>query len=81
MNLARKLSSLIIACASLMGQAEPVLNDARFTDLMARLAPDPKSRWRSIPWRIDLLAARNEAAIANKPLFVWAMDGHPLGCT
>jgi len=37
--------------------------------------------WRSIPWRIDLLAAQAEAAEQRRPLFVWAMDGHPLGCT
>ncbi len=37
--------------------------------------------WRTIPWNIDLLAAQKTAADEHKPIFIWAMDGHPLGCT
>jgi hypothetical protein len=59
----------------------PPLDDARFTKLQASLTPAEDVTWRRIPWRIELLAAQREAAQQNKPLFVWAMDGHPLGCT
>jgi hypothetical protein len=34
-----------------------------------------------MPWRTDFAAARAEANPAGKPLFLWMMDGHPLGCT
>ena len=38
--------------------------------------------WKdSIPWRTDLWQARQEAAAAGKPIFLWEMDSHPLGCT
>ncbi len=37
--------------------------------------------WRTIPWKIDLLDAQRTAAAGGKPIFIWAMDGHPLGCT
>jgi hypothetical protein len=37
--------------------------------------------WRTIPWKISLLEAQNLAARERKPIFIWAMDGHPLGCT
>jgi hypothetical protein len=37
--------------------------------------------WRTIPWKISLLEAQNLAAKEKKPIFIWAMDGHPLGCT
>ena len=37
--------------------------------------------WQKIPWKIDLLAARRKAAREDKPIFLWEMDGHPLGCT
>jgi hypothetical protein len=38
--------------------------------------------WKdSIPWRTDLWEARREAAAAGKPIYLWEMDGHPLGCT
>ncbi len=37
--------------------------------------------YRLIEWKSDLLAARTEAKATGKPLFLWVMDGHPLGCT
>jgi len=37
--------------------------------------------WQKIPWRIDLWQARKEAARTGKPIYLWEMDGHPLGCT
>ncbi len=37
--------------------------------------------WRTIPWKISLLEAQKVAALEKKPIFIWAMDGHPLGCT
>ena len=37
--------------------------------------------WRTIPWKISLIEAQNIAAREKKPIFIWAMDGHPLGCT
>ena len=40
-----------------------------------------EEKWLHIPWRRDLLAARAEAEKAGKPLFLWIMDGDPLGCT
>jgi hypothetical protein len=41
----------------------------------------PDETWRTIPWQTDLLAAQRLAVAESKPLFIWAMDGHPLGCT
>ena len=37
--------------------------------------------WRTIPWKTALLDAQETAAREAKPIFIWAMDGHPLGCT
>ncbi|MFT4512196.1 MAG: hypothetical protein ACI89X_001300 [Planctomycetota bacterium] len=74
----------LLLVAGLSAQAKlpsPPLDQARFTDLQALLTPAEDATWRRIPWRIELLAAQREAAKQNKPLFVWAMDGHPLGCT
>ena len=36
--------------------------------------------WLQIPWRADFTAARAEAEKTGKPLFMWVMDGNPLGC-
>lgn len=41
----------------------------------------PDEPWRTIPWKISLIEAQNLAAGSRKPIFIWAMDGHPLGCT
>ena len=37
--------------------------------------------WRTIPWKTSLVEAQHLAAKEKKPIFIWAMDGHPLGCT
>ncbi|MCR9199635.1 MAG: hypothetical protein NXI04_13385 [Planctomycetaceae bacterium] len=57
------------------------LTEQRFRKLHAELQPGDGELWRSIPWQTSLLAAQSMAAEQKKPLFIWAMDGHPLGCT
>ena len=48
---------------------------------IARVLPRPdEERWLQIPWRTDVMRARQEAQSAHKPLFFWIMQGHPLGC-
>ena len=46
------------------------------------ILPQPgEEAWEQIPWRTRLGAARTAAAAAGKPILLWEMDGHPLGCT
>ena len=42
---------------------------------------DEDHAWRRIPWRTAFGSAVAEAWNEKKPLLVWAMNGHPLGCT
>jgi hypothetical protein len=51
-----------------------------FRQLHAELVPGEET-WKTIPWQTDLLAAQRLAAEQKKLIFIWAMDGHPLGCT
>ena len=37
--------------------------------------------WLKIDWGTDLWEARKQAAEQGKPIFLWEMDGHPMGCT
>lgn len=37
-------------------------------------------RWTQIPWEVDLWEARRQAREMGKPILLWAMNGHPLGC-
>jgi hypothetical protein len=57
------------------------LTEATFERLHAELRPAADEPWRTIPWKIALLDAQQVAAREHKPIFIWAMDGHPLGCT
>lgn len=78
----RSLLAIVLG-TSLLSAQEPAheLNEQRFAHLQRELSSDADAPWRTIPWRIDLLLAQREAAAQHRPLFVWAMDGHPLGCT
>ena len=70
---------------------EPIVPPANIThpgtkvsldELVAPLLPtDMENKWLRIPWRTDVLVARREAAQQGKPIFMWMMDGDPLGCT
>ena len=46
------------------------------------LLPNSRSEsYRKIAWETDLLKARERSKKTGIPLFLWVMDGHPLGCT
>ena len=65
------------------GLSVTVLSPERFQALHAEITPrgEGEQRWAEIPWQTDLTAARAKAARERKPLLMWIMDGHPLGCT
>jgi len=61
--------------------AEPIPAD-QVAKLHALIKPAAdEDRWASIPWLTDLWEARKKAAAEGKPILLWEMDGHPLGCT
>lgn len=51
-----------------------------FRKLHEELRPRRDELWRSIPWKTSLLEARDLAVRERKPLFMWSMNGSPLGC-
>ena len=58
------------------------IDPARFDELHAFVRPSTSEmRWTEIPWETDLWAARRKAAHVRRPLYLWAMNGNPLGCT
>src|SRR5262245_12328884 len=57
-------------------------NAGSLAERIASVLPTPQEEsWLQVPWRIDLTQARAEAQRTGKPLFLWIMEGHPLGCT
>lgn len=54
----------------------------QFARLHTLIKPQPQEdRWLQVPWMSNLWEARQKAAATGKPILLWEMDGHPLGCT
>src|SRR5262249_50048872 len=61
--------------------ADPIPAD-QFARVSALIKPTKdEDKWAQIPWRTSLWQARQQAAARGKPILLWEMDGHPLGCT
>lgn len=57
------------------------LTDANLEQVYASVQPPENDlRFEKIPWRTRLWSAALEANQADKPILLWAMNGHPLGC-
>lgn len=70
----------LISLVILASPADPS-SESEFNQLHAKLVPKSLAKWQTIPWKVDLLEARDLASKSGKPLFLWSMNGHPLGCT
>ena len=69
MIVAAAFSLILMQGPSLESRIQPVLPKAE------------EERWLQIPWRTSVMAARQEAQKLGRPMFLWIMNGHPLGCT
>ena len=86
------MAKLPLACALLLGAslsaqdvpALPAFATAG-TNLQAwrtHIRPDQKDlTFEIIPWLTTLADGIRAADQASKPLLLWVMNGHPLGCT
>jgi hypothetical protein len=73
----KEMLALLIAGLLWMPQG---LSDSDCKKLHDSLKPPAAELWRDIPWKVSLVEAQNLAAKEKKPLFIWSMDGNPLGC-
>jgi len=65
-----------LAAAALAQQPD----DTAFTAQRDAILPSGEElAWRALPWRPELGTALAEGNRANKPILLWAMNGHPLG--
>ena len=55
------------------------LADSQY-DLVHKYVIGEEAKWTQVNWMSDLWEARIEAAKKRKPIFIWAMNGDPLGC-
>lgn len=57
------------------------LNDQQFEQLTEFIQPSAsEDKWRETPWIPSIQGGREMSAEKNKPIFLWAMNGDPLGC-
>ena len=64
--------------------AAPVaeLTDATYARWRDYVLPTEKDlAYKAIPWRASFWDAVVEAQAKDRPILLWAMNGHPLGCT
>lgn len=82
MRLRRALPLFAALPMALSAAAAEPLAPENFETLHALIRPDgSEDQWTQIPWRTSLWDARIEAGREGKPILLWEMDGHPLGCT
>jgi hypothetical protein len=84
MNRARNgaLVSSFLLAGCLAAPAAGPLDPAEFDRLHGLIKPAAtEANWARVPWRTSLWEARQKAAAEGKPILLWEMDGHPLGCT
>lgn len=74
----QRISAFLLAITAL---AAAPIDPGQFGRLHALIRPGrDEDQWAKIPWSINLWEARQRAAAEGKPLLLWEMDGHPLGC-
>jgi hypothetical protein len=62
--------------------ADIELNEQNYQSWRDHILPDlSEMAWAQIPWLSTFHDGIVAADTENKPLLLWTMNGHPLGCT
>jgi len=60
---------------------DAAVSEASFRKLVDSIFPKPgEEKWRQTPWVPNISTGRRMAQERKRPLFLWAMNGDPLGC-
>ena len=82
MRIALMLGLLWVPCVAWGGEEAPLLTEDRYAAVRDRILPTAEEvAWRQIPWRESFWEGVIEAQETRRPILLWAMNGHPLGCT
>lgn len=75
------VSSLCMA-GGLSFIAGPSGAESNLDDKISAVLPSSKEdAWLQLGWHTNLMRARMLAETEQRPLFLWVMNGSPLGCT
>ena len=76
------IGSLLGAWVAVAVAAPPELNDQTYARWRDHVRAKPAElKWDTVPWRPTFWEAVVEAQRQDKPILLWAMNGHPLACT
>jgi hypothetical protein len=84
---AATLAALAIAATVVQAQQAqqaqpPLLTEASFARWKQYLQPSAQEqRWQEISWHPVFWEGVQHARAQDKPILLWVMNGHPLGCT
>ncbi|MFN9706025.1 MAG: hypothetical protein ACK595_14535 [Planctomycetota bacterium] len=74
--------AVAFAFASFVPQQPPAPTAADHDRWARVIEPDATERaYEQIAWRNAFWPAVEEARALGRPILLWAMNGHPLGCT
>ncbi len=74
--------TLLLASGHGLAQSAEETVRREFDALRDRVRLDrSESSWRDLPWLTSYHEGLVAAARGDKPLLLWVMNGHPLGCT
>jgi hypothetical protein len=73
----------LLACDTAHSAAADLGLDPQTAEAVrARVLPTAAElAWQTLQWRDALADAVLEADAVDRPVLLWAMNGHPLGCT
>ena len=63
-------------------EGPPALDDKNLKTWLDFILPSPEeAQWEKLGWRPELWTAVQEAKALQRPILLWAMNGHPCGLT
>jgi hypothetical protein len=74
--------AVILWCVAIQQPSPVALTQETLPHIRELILPKAaEEEFQQIPWRTSLWSAVVEANQKDKPILLWAMNGHPLGCT
>ena len=78
----RLLLLIVILFSCAKNKQEYQLNDGTYNMWKEFIKPTKEElAWAQIPWRSTFYDGLIDSDRQQKPLLLWVMNGHPLGCT
>ncbi|MCW5938251.1 MAG: hypothetical protein KF884_08135 [Fimbriimonadaceae bacterium] len=73
---------MTVLAAFVLALQTPEPGPENFREWVRFIQPDSKEQaYKEIDWRTSLREAMNEARALGRPILLWTMNGHPMGCT